>query len=352
MTKSSMIAIASITINFSLLFFCLYTQYKEAPTLGKQQIVKEKTGTAFKVAIFEPAPHPAIDEISNGFKQTLEDQGTHPYDFKIFNANGNKTLQRSQADEIVHGNYDLIFTIGAGCTQIIKELTTKKDMKTPVVFSAVDNPVGMGLVNSLTSSGNHLTGVINTSDYKKQLAILPQLKPSTRSVLLVYDPGHGTGLEKDKNEIEQILSSYNISLQAAPVYNAGEIQQKVEGLMSKSDVVLILTDNTVVSALDGLVRLCNRYGVTLFASDLNSGLKGAALACGVTEAEYGTESGKKALLILEQNQSPTSIPTIPLSSYHLTINTTTMHQQNLILNPTLTFLLQSTKFVKMQGENV
>ncbi len=344
MNKGTIAALGSISINIALIFYCLYTQYKEAPKLEAIVKIHERTGALFKVAIFEPAPHPAIDDITSGFKQTLE-QGTHPYDFKIFNANGNKTLQRSQAEEIVHGDYNLIFTIGASCTQIIKELTAKKELKTPVVFGAISNPVETGIIASMESSGNNVTGVAEVADYKKQLAALTILKPTTRSVLLVYDPGHGTGLEKDKNEIEQILNSYNIKLQAVPVYNAGELQQKVEGMLSGIDVVLVLMDNTVVSAIDGLIRLCNRYGVTLYASDLNSGLKGAALAFGVTQKDYGVESGKKALAILEQGKEPSSIPSTPLDAFFVTVNESTMEQQNLLLNPTLTFLLQETRFV-------
>ncbi len=48
--------------------------------------------------------------------------------------------------------------------------------------------------------------------------------------------------------------------------------------MATTDLVLILKDNTVVSALDALTHLCERYKKPLFASDLNSTEKGAAVA--------------------------------------------------------------------------
>jgi putative ABC transport system substrate-binding protein len=116
-------------------------------------------------------------------------------------------------------------------------------------------------------------------------------------------------------------------------------------MLSGVDVVLVLKDNTIVSALDALVRLCNRYGITLYASDLNSGEKGAALAFGVVEKEFGTQAGKKALTMLEQQQQPQEIPITALNEFKVTINTTTMHQQNLLLSPTQLFLLTSTKLL-------
>lgn len=354
MNKGFIIALLSIGINIALLFYCLHQPCAEVRETSLTQPTHERSGTTFNVAIFEPAPHPAIDEITRGFKQTLETQGTHPYAYTVYNANANKTLQRAQGEEIVQKNYDLIFTIGAGCTQVIKELMTKKNLTTPVVFSAVDDPVGMGIIASLHNSQNHLTGIIEHPDYQRQIAILTTLKPQTRSILLVYDPTHGTGLEKDKEQLAQIAAEYDIILNAVPIYNAGELQQKVEPMLQKNDVVLVLKDSTIVSAIDSLIRLCNRYGKTLYASDLNSGHKGAALAYGVHEQEFGTESAKKVLAILEQNQTPATIPTTALRDYNVTINRTTATKQQLHLQPTLELLLKSSKFIDIniqQGES-
>lgn len=336
-----------------LFFFSTYLYFeRETATQQSQHLEETKSGTPFNIAIFEPAPHPAIDEITTGFKKTLEKNGTKKYAFTVYNANGNKTLLRAQAEEIVHHHYDLIFTIGAGCTQLIKELTTKKHIMTPVVFSAVEDPVTMGIINSLTSSGNNLTGIIERANYREQIAVLTTLKPTTRSILLVYDPSHGTGLEKDRNELERIAATYGISLPSVAIYSTGELQQKVEGLLHNVDVVLVLRDNTIVSALDALVKLCNRYGVTLYVSDLNSGEKGAALAYGFVEQDFGIQSAHKALAILEQQMTPSAIAITSLGGYKALINTSTMQQQNLLINPTLLFLLRATQFTGNSNKDV
>jgi putative ABC transport system substrate-binding protein len=218
MNKSTIIAVTSIMLNVALIFITLYALFEYgSTTINHSQTTLIKSGTPFKIAIFEPIPHPAIEDITRGFKEFLEEHGTRPYTFNTYNANGNKTLQRSQAEEIAQQNYDLVFTIGASCTQLMKELTSKKNIHTPVVFSAVDDPVGMGIVASLTSSKNNMTGVIETADYPQQLAVLAALKPTTRTMLLVYDPTHGTGLDKDKQQLEELAATYGISLKAVAV---------------------------------------------------------------------------------------------------------------------------------------
>src|SRR5690348_15172932 len=72
-----------------------------------------------RIAIFEPALHPAIDEISRGFMDTMSDSQDR-YEFKRFNANGNKMLMQAQAQEALHAGFDLLFTIGVGCSVAVK----------------------------------------------------------------------------------------------------------------------------------------------------------------------------------------------------------------------------------------
>ena len=299
-----------------------YAYIRNGGLFGDQQ-----AGSA-RIAIFVPAVHPAMDEIERGFKERVA-TGDTSIAFDIYNANGNKALLRGQAEEILSHNYDLIFTIGAQCSQVIHELSIKKQLLVPQVFCAVDDPIKIGLVASFASSGNQVTGVIATSLYQQQLDYLVSIKPHTRTVLLVYDPAHGAGLEKNRQEIEQICTRKGIKLQVVEVANAQDIAQRVPGFLSGVDAVLVLTDHTVVAALDNLVTLCNRYHVVLYASDLNSGDKGAALSFGVTEYDYGTLSAQLALQIVVDGVKPAQLPIVAVQKQYLKINTTTMKEQGL-----------------------
>ncbi len=312
-----------------------HLEYNILLTRNMKISITQHIVTTYHIAIFEPATHPAIDEIASGFQETLHHHGTN-YSFDRYNANGNKTLLRAQAEEIIYGDYDLVFTIGAACTQTMYELTNKKQKQLPIVFSAVDIPVKTGLITSLESSGNNLTGVIEGDKqiiYEQALAALLQIKPNTKNILLVYDPHHGTGLDEDRMILNSILKKHNVNLHVAVINHANEIQQKVQLLLDGNDVVLILADNTVVSGIDSLITLCNRYGITLFASDLNSGDKGAALSFGITQYEFGSKAAKTARQILRKNKQPTDIPTIIIGKMKLKINTSTMFKQGLDLSP-------------------
>ena len=315
-----------ITISFALLLIGTVSIYYFLYRTTDEKYDKN-------IAIFIPAIHPAMDEIERGIKETLLQNKTQSYSFNTYNANGNKTLLRAQADEIAQQYYDCVFTIGTVCTQTMFEITKKKEMDMPVVFTAVDDPVKIGIVHSLKSSGNNLTGSTIEDDFDKQFDALIAIKPTIKKVLFVYDPADGSGHEKREQTIEHVLKKRNISLKSVHIYQANEIQQKVEPLLDEDfDVIFIYTDHTTVSGVDSLITLCNRYNITLYASDLSSSDKGAAVAFGVTEYEHGKNAAQKALEILHHNKKPSEVPISPVENQKIKINTKTMKAQNLNLS--------------------
>jgi len=292
-----------------------------------------KAHASYAIAIFEPASHPAIDEIVDGFITTIKKHGISTYAFDRYNANGNKTLLRSQAEEILHRNYNIIMTIGADPTRTLHELTSKKKITTPIVFDAVSDPVSLGIIASLSSSGNNITGVEEVPDYNDQIKKLLLVKPSTKNIVLVYDPIIKAGIHETwAQDIKKITDAKNINLTVAKVFHTNEIQAKVQPLMTHADVVMILTDHTTVSGIDSLITLCNRYNVTLYASDLNSGDKGAALSYGVTQYDLGVDAATLALKIIDEHVLPTNIPIISPKIKNLKINCSTMQKQGLTLS--------------------
>lgn len=285
----------------------------------------------YRIALFVPAVHPAMDEIIQGFKETITNASKKCYAFDEYNANGNSTLLRAQADEIIQHNYDLVFTIGAKCSQTIFELGKKRQSMVPQIFSAIDDPISMGLITSLQAPGGRVTGITATTLYEQQVDALLRVKPMVKNILLVYDPAHGTGLEKTREEFERILREKGITLHTIEVAHSNEIAQKVPSFLNGIDVVLMLTDHTVCSGIDSLITLCGRHGITLYASDLNSGDKGASLSFGVREYDYGMLSAQLAKQILEEKKSPASIPVSGPQKQYLKINTKTMDAQGLHL---------------------
>jgi putative ABC transport system substrate-binding protein len=300
---------------------------------GGYLMYNQSSRDGIRIAIFLPAIHPAMDEIEKGIKETLTQHSDQHYIFTTYNANGNKTLLQGQAQEISHNNYAAIFTIGQLCSHTMFEVERKKDLDTPIIFTAIDDPVAMGIIKSLKSSGNNLTGSIIKDNFDDQFDAILTLKPTIKTVLFVFDPGHGRGLDAVTKEVASVLKKRGITLKTAEIFSNNEIQQKVEPLLDTVDLVFIYTDHTTVSGIDSLISLCNRYHIPLYASDLNSSDKGAAAAYGITEYDHGRNAAEKAIAILKENKKPSEVPITAVPSMKLKINRASAAKQGLILTP-------------------
>lgn len=312
---------------------------------AEQSVTQQSAVRPLHVALFTPITHPALEEVERGFKETLVKLNPQqPYLFTTHNANGNRTLLRAQAEEMVQGDYDLLFTMGAMCSQTVAELLRKKSIQTPHVFGAVD---GIEIAQAIQACHETSTGVYVQVDYLKEMEILRKLKSNIKNIVLVYDPTHETGLEKYKQELEVYFAKCGVILHSVEIYQTNEIQQKVAALLPHMDVVLVLIDNTVVAGIDALITLCNRYGVTLLASDLASGEKGAALAYGITEYDSGSGAAKVAQAILMHGKKPHDLPISPIMQFQIAINKNTMTAQNLHISDEVV-----QQYVSVGGNNV
>ncbi len=283
---------------------------------------------AGRIAVVQPATHPSMDEITQGFIKTIEKESQNLYNFTVFNANNNVMLMRAQIEEVVQQQFDLVMTIGSKATQLAKEVAQKKKSSIPVVFTAVADPIEQGIIQSCENSGNQLTGIIEELRFDEQLDLLLLVKSSVKHVLLVYNPSQA-GLIKEAGIIEQILISKNIKFSKAEVYHSNEMYQKVSGLMSGVDVILVLKDHTAVSALESIVKLCCAYSVTLMASDLDSPARGAVLGFGVLERQFGVQGAHSALEILDRKKRPDQIPCRAAQGYKLRMNASMIKSQGL-----------------------
>ena len=280
------------------------------------------------LAILTPVTHPSLEQIEKGFKETIEAKCPGKYNFVTYNAQGNKILMRSEVEEIIRKNYPLILTIGTLPSQMMHEVTTHKNVTVPVVFTCVNDPIGFHIVPSERTPGGHFTGVKELLDFEQELSHLLRFKPGIKQILLVYNPME-PGLGKDQQSVATILKERDISLKTIEIFQNNELMAKVSPFMECADAVLTLKDNTVVSGLDALVKLCNLYHIPLIASDLDSPDRGAAFGYGVYEIEFGIEAAKKALKILEENILPGTIPVTPVSQFKFKINAEAAEKQGI-----------------------
>jgi len=299
------------------------------------------------ISIYKPCP--GTEKLVAGFTKYMNMSTKAHYEYKIGKADGNKLLLRSITEDLVNEHIDLIFTIGTNCSQLAKEITRKRNVKIPIVFCGVKNPVSINLVDSENMPGANITGVAAVGiTWSDRIDYLLTLKPDIKHAVIPCSHTPGSMLERDVEEITEKLEANNITAQVIPIYSINDFKQKVlPFLTSQVDLAFVLRDGITINCMETLVKRANRENITIFSSYLESVEQGAAVGIGSYEETFGMKSAEMVRRILEQKNRPAVMPVtyIGTDGYELQINTKTAPLQGLKVDPKLTFFIKNARFV-------
>ncbi len=282
---------------------------------------KEKTGASngekdtYVIGVTQIVEHPSLDAAYEGFQKALEDAGLD-VEYNFNTANGDNSANMSIAQKLVSDNVDLIFANSTGSAQAAKSATAD----IPIVFTSVTDAVGAQLVASMESPGENVTGTVDLHpDTIANTVAFLKNELGAKSVGTVYN----TGEQNSTVQIEQVkaaLEAQGIKLVEAAVSTSAEVKQATESLLGKVDSLYIITDNTVVSALESVIDVANANKLPLMVGEMDSVARGGLGAYGFEYYDIGYEAGEKAVQILKEGKSPGEIPATYPGNLKLMIN--------------------------------
>ena len=285
----------------------------------------------FKIGVTVIVEHPALQADQNGFAQALKDAGIEA-EYDIQNAQGQMSNAKAIADKFKSDKVDLVHAIATPTAQA----AVKSIRDIPVVYSSVTDPVSAGLVKSMDASGTNVTGISDLLPIERQLKLYADMFPKAKSWATIYNSGEANsvvlvGLAKAawKDMGKEVIE--------VSVSNSAEVQRAAQSLVGRADAVYVTTDNTVISALPAVAKVCNSKKIALFAGDVDSITKGALAALGFNYYQVGYSAGKKAAEILK-GKSAGEIPSGYTEKMDLHLNLQNAAKQGVAIDE---------KFVKM-----
>ena len=140
--------------------------------------------------LLSPLREPPSQE-RQAFLDGLRDYGYVPgrtIDLVYRSAEGSVEFLEAMSQELVAQKPDLIVTSGAEATVAVRNAT----IAIPVVFLALGDPVGVGVVKSLARPGGNVTGVsfISADLAAKRVQLLREVAPAARRVAVLWDEGN------------------------------------------------------------------------------------------------------------------------------------------------------------------
>ncbi|QNG59239.1 ABC transporter substrate-binding protein [Bacillus sp. PAMC26568] len=260
----------------------------------------EKT---YQIGVTQIVEHASLDAALEGFKKALEEKGLNvEYDVQI--AAGDQNNNQTIASNFVGDDVDLIFANSTPSAQ--SALNATKDI--PIVFTSVTDPIGAKLVKSFEEPGGNITGTTDTH---------PDAIPSTikfidenldcKKVGMIYNSGEQNSVAQIEL-VKKAMKDTDLEIVEASVSTSAEVKQAAESLVGKVDSFYIITDNTVVSALESVVSVAGDEDIPLFVGELDSVARGGFAAYGFDYKDIGYEAGLKAVSILTGDKEVSEIP--------------------------------------------
>lgn len=249
------------------------------------------------VAITQIVEHPALDAVHEGVKDELAEQGyVVGENLKLMfeTAQGNSAIASQIARKFVGEQPDLIVAIATPSAQTVAAATRN----IPVVFSAVTDPVGARLVQSLEAPGANITGVTDMLPLERHLDMLQRVMPDAKRVGTVYNPGEANAVALVEL-LEESLKARGMSLEKAPAVRTSDILGAARSLVGKADLIYLTTDNTVISAAEAVISVGERSKIPVFAADTATVSRGAVAALGFDYYDLGRQTGDMVVRILE-----------------------------------------------------
>lgn len=251
--------------------------------------------------------HPSLDAAYEGFKTGLADNGFvegEQVEYDLQSAQGDPNNTSTIANNFVADDVDLIFANSTPSAQGALQAT--EDI--PIIFTSVTDAVGAELIKSLDQPGENITGVLDLhpDSIEKTIAFIDEYFADS-TVGLIYNSGEQNSTVQIE-AVEAAIEGTSLDAATRSVSTSAEVQQAAESLIGEADVMFIITDNTVVSALEVVVSTANDYDIPLIVGEPDSLERGGFATFGIDYFSIGYRTGEMAAEILSGDKTTADIP--------------------------------------------
>lgn len=262
-----------------------------------------KSDDTVKVGILQYMEHGSLTAAREGFVAELEDNGykvgeTLELDYQ--NAQGDQANLQTISEQLVKN--DLVLAIATPSAQSLATASTD----TPIVFTAVTDPVSAGVVESFEKPGGLLTGTADKAPIDKQIDLIGQLLPSAKTVGILYTTSERNS-EVQVEEAQELLKKAGYKVVVKGITNSSEVQDAAASLMQGVEAIYIPTDNTLASTMALLGELAVEHKVPVIGGSTEMVDDGGLLTYGIDYTASGRQAARQAIKILK-GADVTSMP--------------------------------------------
>ncbi len=264
------------------------------------------------IGITQIVEHPSLDLIRQGILDGLKDNGFadgEKITVDYANAQGNMENTQLIAQKFEADKKDLVIAITTPSGQ-----AAKNNVKScPIIFSAVTDPAGAGLVDK------NISGVSDMTPIDQQLALLQALLPSAKTIGMIYNSSEQNSVVQVK-QTEEKAKALGLTVEAVAITTANELPLALDALLGKVDVLYTHVDNTLASAYGVIIQKADAKKIPVLGAVEDYVKQGAIATQGIDNYKVGYQTGIMAARVLK-GEDVNSIPFETLKETDLILNT-------------------------------
>lgn len=280
----------------------------------------------FRVGISQFVEHPALDAAREGFIEGLNEAGFvvgENLEINLENAQADMATTQTIAQKFENQNLDLVLAIATPNAQSAAGVLTD----TPLIITAVTDPVAAGLVEDLVNKTKAISGTTDLNPVDKQLALIKEFIPDVKNIGVLYNSGEVNSVVQI-DIAKEVASEMDFNIVEGTATNTGEVSLAASSLMGKVDAIYLPTDNTIASAVPSIMKIALENNIPVFGAEKGEIENGAIATRGLDYFNLGKETGHIAARVLN-GENAASIPIVGSQNLQFIVNKQSLENFNL-----------------------
>jgi len=273
-----------------------------------------KEGEKYQIGILLPVEHGALNNATNGFIDALSTNGfvdKQNIDIIIKNAQGKSDDQKTMAKSLINSCV-LTLGLGTGASQDLAAAQKNKGSQNPILFTAVTDPVGEGLVESMENTTGLITGAsdnIPSDILNEQLGLIKTFNPDADKIGVFYTVSEPNS-EKQAGQVKTWAQNNGLEVFIKTCTDSNDVATSVVSLAATQglDAIYIPTDNNVASNMNYVKDAVQGKQILVVCGEEGLVKTGGHVSVSLDYFKLGQKTGEQAAKILKGEKKPNELP--------------------------------------------
>ena len=261
------------------------------------------------IGILQPVEHNALGAAREGFIQGLKDGGLSNFKIDYRNAGGNDADLNALAKNLIDSS-DLTLGIGTGASKALQGAEVNAGFDKPLLFTAVTDPVGAGLVASADNPSGYVCGTTDANPVEAQIALIKEFKADASKVGIMYTQTEENS-KVQSDQAEAAIKAAGMTADIKMCSNSADIKATAEALVADGvDAIYIPTDNNIAANMNAVKVAVENKDILVVAGEENLLREGGHISLSIDYFQLGVSTGKMAAQILKGEKKATDFPVV------------------------------------------